>query len=167
MLRLVAAAAALFVCSSAAFARAPEPVTLTPLSHNEAALAVRGGNGVERSFTPADLEKLPTYRMETTTPWRDAPAVFEGVLLRDLLAETGLSDLPAILVTAENDYTAVIPRAVWEDTDMMVVTRVDGAAHTRRARGPIQFLVDAETYAEGLVTESHLVWMAARIEAAE
>lgn len=168
MLRSCAAIAASFLISHAAFASEIKPVSLPPIDHTEAMLTVVSPDGRERTFTPATIEALPTYRLKTTTPWREVPASFDGVMLRDLLRETGLADAGAILVTAENEFTSTIPRSVWEETDMLVVTRVDGAPHSRRARGPIQFVVDAGTYANsGLVSESHLVWMAARIEAAE
>ena len=145
---------------------APQKTVLTPMEHAKAEIVVVRPDGTEARYTPAELETFPTYRMETTTPWRDAPAMFEGVLLADILAENGLSEADAIMVTAENDFTSTIPRAVWQNVDVMVVTRVDGAPHSRRARGPIQFVVDMDTYRNsGLVEESHLVWMAARIEA--
>ncbi len=156
------------LAATVSLAGAPEPVALDPLQHNPAVLEVIGGAGSPVSFTPADLERLPTYRITTKTPWRDAPAVFDGVLLDDLLRETGLFDAPAIRVVAENDFASVIPRDLWQTTPVLVATRVDGAPHARRARGPIQFVIDMETYeTSDIARESHLVWMAARIEAVE
>ena len=76
--------------------------------------------------------------------------------------------MAAIRVVAENDYAVTIPRAVWEASPLLVATRVDGAAHSRRARGPIQFVFDMAAYeASEVITESHWVWSAARIEAAD
>ena len=50
--------------------------------------------------------------------------------------------------------------------NILVATRVNGAAHTRRERGPIQFIIDMDEYnASELTSSSNLVWMAARIEA--
>lgn len=75
--------------------------------------------------------------------------------------------MEAILVTAENDFTSVIPREVRLQHDVMLATRVDGQPHSRRARGPIQFVIDMDACENSTVArEGHLVWMAARIEAA-
>lgn len=140
-------------------------VELAPISHAEASLVIVGSDGDESTYTPADLESLTTYSLTTTTPWRDDPAVFEGILLTDLLAANGLTSEPSIVVIAENDYRTVIEREIWESVDILVATRVDGRPHSRRARGPIQFVIDDEAFnASDLTSESNLVWMAARIE---
>lgn len=145
---------------------APVSVTLEPMEHMQAELVVARPDGSEMSYTPAALEEFPTYRLRTTTPWRAEPAEFDGVMLRDILAANGLEGVDAILVTAENDFTATLPRALWETVDVVVVTRVDGRPHSRRARGPIQFVIDMDAYeASDVALEDHLVWMAARIEA--
>ncbi|MGI9391110.1 MAG: hypothetical protein ACR2O1_13720 [Boseongicola sp.] len=159
-----AACCLLFGLASSAMA-APKPVELTPIHHREAQLEIRVGDGSGASYAPEDLEAFPTYRIETTTPWRETPAVFEGILLTDLLKAHGLLDAPSIRVTAENDFTTVINQEVWEAAPILVATRVDGRPHSRRNRGPIQFVVAAEDYVGSpIVTEDHLVWMAAVIE---
>lgn len=145
---------------------APVPVVLEPVRHSPAELTVVDPDGGATLYTPASLEAFPAYRLRTTTPWRPEAASFEGVLLTDILAAHGLSDASAILVTAENDFTATIPRALWEAVDILVATRVDGRPHSRRARGPIQFVIHMDEYSQHPLTrEEHLVWMAARIEA--
>lgn len=164
-LRPLALALLLAALAGPLAAAEPEPVALAPLEHSRASLTVVARDGAETVYAPADLERLPTYRMVTTTPWREVPAAFEGVLLRDLLAAHGLEGLDAVEVTAENDYVAVIERVVWETTPVLVATRVDGRPHSRRARGPIQFVIDWDAYRahDPLVSERHMVWMAARI----
>ncbi len=148
-----------------AFAGQPEPVALTPIEHALAQLEVVGMDGHSRVYKPEDLETMTTYRLRTTTPWRTEPAEFEGVLLSDLLAANGLADAPAIRVYAENDFSSVIERDVWTSIPVLVATRVDGHAHSRRVRGPIQFVMDMDAYqASDVASESDLVWMAARIE---
>ena len=146
---------------------APKPVALDTMRHMSATLTVIGGNGSETSYTPATLEEFPTYSLRTTTPWREEPAEFEGILLRDLLEANGLADAEAIAVTAENEYQVTIPRIIWQELDVLVATRVDGRQHSRRNRGPIQFVISADEYGTSPdAREDHLVWMAARIEAA-
>jgi len=111
---------------------------------------------------------FPTCSLTTTTPWRDEPAVFEGVLLSDILEKNGLDGSPSILVTAENDYQTTMSKDLIDSVQILVATRADGKAQSRRVRGPIQFIIEAEAFAgSSPATESSLVWMAARIEAAE
>jgi hypothetical protein len=143
------------------------PVSLSPISHNTAALIVVSADGKATTYSPADLERLPTFSMTTKTPWRDVPATFDGVLLSDLLAANGLDDVEEIVVTAENDYSTSLNRALLNDVRILVATRVDGRAHTRRERGPIQFVIERNEFeASDLTSEAHFVWMAARIEPA-
>ena len=154
--------------SLGASAAEPLRVTLEAIEHQRAQLVIVEIDGSTQSYTPAELEALPTYRIVTATPWRDLPAAFDGILLSDLLAAHGLEEVQAIRVTAENDFATTIPREVWMTTPVLLATRVDGRAHSRRERGPIQFVVPAEDYAVSQVLdESHLVWMAARIEPAK
>ena len=164
---LAALAAALSLTFGAAAADDPEPVELEEIALQEAELTFAGPEG-EKTYTPAELEAFGTYRMVTSTPWRDEPAVFEGPLLGALLAAHGLADAPAIRVTAENDYSVVIPREVWSGRPVMVATRVDGKPHNRRARGPLQFVfaMDEEPALDDQAFEKNWVWMAERIEPA-
>ncbi len=160
-----AAIIAVFLAGSVR-ADAPEPIELEPIDHVAAELVIAGVGGNELRFTPATLEQLSTYRVRTTTPWREEPADFDGVLLADLLRLSGLDTVEQIRVTAENDFATIIPRALWETVPVLVATRVDGRAHTRRERGPIQFVIPMADYTSSPVaSEAHLVWMAARIEA--
>jgi len=143
---------------------APHPVTLAPMIHQQATLTIHTPDGTVHVYTPDDLEHFPTYSMITTTPWRTTPAEFEGILLKDLLKANGMENLPAIRVVAENDFTTTIERAVWESVPVLVATRVDGKPHSRRARGPIQFVIANSDYkASPVVEERHMVWMAASI----
>ena len=165
---IVAAAVAACLLATAALADQLERVVLQPIEHQPAALQVTDASGHMIRFSPADLEMLPTYAMVTLTPWRERPARFEGVLLSDLLRETGLYDSAAIRVTAENDYITTIPRAVWTSLPILIATRVDGAPHSRRERGPIQFVIDMDAHrSTDLAREEYMVWMASRLEAAD
>ncbi|MEM1265082.1 MAG: hypothetical protein AAGI50_03610 [Pseudomonadota bacterium] len=114
-----------------------------------------------------DLEALGTYRLVTRTPWRDEPAVFEGARLADVLERAGLSDQPAVRITAENDYAVTVTRDIWTTYDALVATRVDGTPHSRRARGPLQIVFDMQRVPETGQSsfEGNWVWMVAHIEA--
>ena len=155
-----------FNCSAWADAP-PEPVALAPIEHPGAELTVVAPNGETASYTVETLEAHPTYRLVTKTPWREEQAVFEGVLLADVLASNGLDAAPAIRVTAENDFTSDIPQAAWREVPILIATRVNGRPIPRRERGPLLFVVeDAAYHASPNVLEQHLVWMAKRIERA-
>lgn len=146
----------------------PMAVDLEPIRHTSAQLTVAGPNG-ETMYTPAELESLGASRMVTITPWREQAAEFDGVLLTELLEANGLSEADAIRVVAENDYAVVIPSEVWKKWPILVATRVNGKAHTRRERGPIQFVMPMSEQPEAGASGngSNWVWMAARIEAVE
>lgn len=165
--QLIALSFFLFSFGGMVFA-GPVTVALEPIRHQQATLDIRDAENRVTQYAPADLERFPTYRIVTRTPWRDQPAAFEGVLLSDLLAFHGMADAASIRVIAENDYATTIERRVWESVSVLIATRVDGRAHNRRARGPIQFIVAEDDIAgSGIVQERHLVWMAKTIEIAE
>ncbi|MEO1025824.1 MAG: hypothetical protein AAFX07_09755 [Pseudomonadota bacterium] len=166
--KFTAVVAAMTMSVSSAMAGAMTPVELEPMKHVEATLVVIGADGQSMSYTPAELEQFATYSLTTTTPWREEPAEFEGVLLSEVLAAHGLDDATSILVTAENDYSTTLQRELLDSVPILVATRVDGRPHSRRARGPIQFVIDRNAFtASELTSESNFVWMAARIEVGE
>lgn len=137
---------------------------LPPIEHREASLTLVSVAGTTAIYTPAEIEAYPTYSITTKTPWRDDPARFEGVRLRDVLAAHGLAQLDQITIRAENDFVVTMDRKVWEAEDFLIATRVDGQAHSRRARGPLQFVLDWDAYVTSdVATESHLAWMAVEI----
>lgn len=141
------------------------PVTLAPMQHHAATLRVIDTTGASHDYSVAQLEEFPTYQIITTTPWREQAAVFEGIRLTDLLAAHGLSSIEGIEVIAENDYATRIEKSVWETDAILIATRVDGMPHTRRDRGPIQFVVphDADD-PDAVIGDRHLVWMASVIK---
>jgi len=150
-----------------AAAAPPVPTTLDPIQFGAAQLVVQGPEGA-KSYDPAMLEQeLQTYRLVTTTPWRQEAATFEGVMLHDVLERHGLTGTSGIKVTAENDFEVTIPAELIAEVPILIATRVDGQPHTRRARGPLQFVIPMDIYEELGLTERYWVWMAARIEAAE
>lgn len=159
------AAIIIAVCPHLALADVPQPVSLEPVMHGEAALTIVDPDGATSVYPITMLEELPTYRIETTTPWRADPTQFDGVMLRELLEVNGLAGVDSIKVTAENDYAVTIPRALWDTVPVLVATRANGAPISRRERGPIQFVIGREDFANSdIPNESYLVWMAARIE---
>ena len=166
LLRLLAVCLGLAVPLSAP-AAAPEPATLAPMEFGPVKLVVTGPEG-ETTYDPGTLEKeFETFRLVTTTPWREEPATFEGIMLRDLLERNGLRQATGIKVTAENDYEVTIPSEVFNEVPIMIATRLNGQPHHRRARGPLQFVIPMDVFEDLDLTERYWVWMAARIAPAE
>ncbi|CTQ76164.1 hypothetical protein [Roseibium alexandrii] len=142
----------------------PIPVSLEPITHEEASIEVHASAGTIVSYTPAEIEQLPTYRVTTTTPWRSEPVDFDGVLLSDLLKKHSLNNAAELIVKAENDYSVEFLRKTWEAAPFLIATRVNGKPISRRERGPIQFIVAADDYdRETDISERHLVWMVSSI----
>lgn len=164
LFRSILAALTLGILTTQALGDMYEPVALDPIAHHDGTLVVIGADGSKVRYSPADLEQLDTYRMRTRTPWRDDPAEFDGVLLSDLLALHGLSDQSQIQIIAENDFVSSMPKSLWETVSVLIATRADGRALSRRERGPILFVIHEDEFAASpQATEAHLVWMAARI----
>ena len=165
MSRLVYALVALLVAVPlGAVAQSIERVTLADIAHTDAMLSIESG-GQSVDYTPEALEEFDTYRLVTTTPWRPEAATFEGVLLRDVLARHDMMGTDGIRVIAENGFEVTIPASVIESATILIATRVDGKPHSRRNRGPIQFVMPMSEY-EGMpnMRESYWVWMAARVK---
>lgn len=155
----------MFMMPECALAEPAIAVDLAPVEHQAASLTVINPGGSLVEYSPSELEQLPTYQIETKTPWREESAVFEGVMLFDLLSANGLIDEDSIRVTAENDYSVDLPRELWRTVPVMVATRADGNPLSRRVRGPFLFVIDSEDYeASEIAREHHLVWMVAKIE---
>lgn len=165
LLRSVALAAGLACLSGAAAFAEPTfaPVELAAIAHSDGMLRVIAADGTETTYSTDELETLPTFAIETTTPWDSEPLRFEGVMLADVLARHGLAGTD-IEVLAENDYVTAIEAEVAATGDFMIATRVDGHPLSRRERGPLLFVVPSTSLVEGgPVGERHLVWMAAEI----
>ena len=123
------------------------PVELAPLEQRDGALRVIAADGTETVYTAADLEALPTYAIVTTTPWDPEPLRFEGVMLTDLLARHGLTEV-SIEVLAENDFVTQIEVEATATGDFMIATRVEGHPLSRRERGPLLFVVPSTSLGE-------------------
>lgn len=164
---LLRAAAFLALAFAAPALAGSEPVALPPADFARASLTVVGPSG-EKTYSPAELEALGTYRMRTVTPWLPEATDHDGVRLADVLAAHGLADAEAVRIIAENDYAVVVPRAAWTGNDALIATRVAGKPHTRRNKGPLQIVFPMSDRPE-LGQNEHWalwVWMAARIEPA-
>ena len=165
-LRMNCVAVSLLVLGGITATAEPKRAGLPHIDHAVASLEVIGSEGQSAVYSPTQLEEFPTYEVETRTPCRAQPADFAGVLVSDVLARHDLLSAPMIVVTAENEFSAAFDRRAMMAAPILIATRADGAAHSRRARGPIQFVISEDDMkARGALNESPLVWMVTRFEA--
>ncbi|MDJ0628108.1 MAG: molybdopterin-dependent oxidoreductase [Rhodobacter sp.] len=99
------------------------------------ALGRTNADGAMR-YDLAMLDALGSHQVITRTPWTDGDTVFEGVLLRDLMADVEANGTEADAI-ALNDYTVGIPLQDGEQYDVILALRADGRVLTVRNRGPV------------------------------
>ncbi|HEV7371114.1 molybdopterin-dependent oxidoreductase [Arenibaculum sp.] len=109
-------------------------------------------------FDMAMLSALPQTKFEATTRWTDT-AVFEGVLLRDLLEAVG-AEGTQIVATALNEFSATIPMDDVVELPVLLATRVNGEPMKVRDFGPLWIVydVDGRPDLQNLQTERKMVW---------
>lgn len=108
-----------------------------PLSAEPPLLTVTGHIAETHvALTRADLEALPRHRLETSTTVTDGTQVFEGFLMRDLLALVGAEGVE-VIAAALNDYRVTIPISDFHDYDVLGALVMDGETLKPRDKGPI------------------------------
>lgn len=123
---------------------------------------IAGDAPVDLDF--AALETLPAHVLRTTTNWTDGDQVFEGVLLRDLLAAVG-AEGDTLLLTALNDYRIKMPAADASDIDVILAYRQNGGRMSVREKGPLWIIYpDTDPIPEA---QTRMVWQLRRIEVQE
>ena len=116
------------------------------------------------TFDRARLEGLGTRIVRTTTPWTDGVGVFEGVLMRDVLASAGVQGR-SVKVSALNDYSYTIPAKDLTDYPVILAFKINGRDFTSRDKGPFWVIYPRDDYPE-LKTkeiEHRMVWQVNKI----
>lgn len=99
-------------------------------------LVVKGpGPASAVTFSRDDLEQMGLVSVKTSTPWNEGVVDFEGVPIKDLLAQAGVSGTTAT-VTALNDYSVDIPVSDFAQFNVILATRRDGAHMPVDDQGP-------------------------------
>lgn len=165
-MRLVFAAAAvvvqLLVGGAALACDLPKPT-------GEVILTVDGminacNEGLEVQFDRAMIDALPRTEVKTENPWDHGPNVYEGVLLRDLMAYVK-ADGKAATVSALNDYRSEIPLTDMQKYNVILAYKRDGVDLPVRDKGPF-FVVFPFTEVPELATEARYaqsVWQVNRV----
>lgn len=92
-------------------------------------------DGVMR-YDLAILDALGNTTINTESPWTEGVVEYQGVLVRDILANVGATGT-SVGATALNDYTVTIPVSDFQDYDVILATRRDGEVLSVRDRGPV------------------------------
>ncbi|RDJ27919.1 hypothetical protein DWF00_12810 [Bosea caraganae] len=99
-------------------------------------------------FDRAMLEKLGLRTLRTGTAWTDGVKVFEGVLVRDLLAAVGAERATMMRAVALNDYVVDIPLSDFQRYDAIIALSMDGRELTARDKGPLWIVYPRDQFGE-------------------
>ena len=115
-------------------------------------------------FTFEELRAIGMTTVKTVTPYTDGAPVFEGVLLRALLAHVGAEHAPLEMITL-NDYRATIPAADPHDHDVLLALVRDGQRMSVRDRGPVWVIYPSRDGKEldVLMHDHKMVWQLSQI----
>ncbi len=127
-------------------------------------IAQTGPEGTAQ-FDMEMLQALPQRSFETSTIWTDGETRFVGVPLSVLLEQVG-SEGATIRATAINDYAVEIPMDSISAQDPIVAYEMDGAAMSRRQKGPlwIVYPYDSDIKYQTEVIYARSIWQLDRLE---
>ncbi|MGP3697211.1 molybdopterin-dependent oxidoreductase [Rhodobacter sp. NSM] len=123
------------VGSMAASTELPPP-SEAPLLTVDGEIAVTS-DGTRAVFDLPMLRSLPQQKFSTSTVWTEGVHEFAGVPLRALLDSLGVAEDASVSATAINDYAVEIPAEAIEDDAPIIAYEIDGAAFSRREKGPL------------------------------
>ena len=105
----------------------------------------------------AMLERIGVTRIQTSTPWTEGRPVFEGVLMRDLLAELG-AEGDSVVAVALNDYRVEIPTSDFTQYPVILAYKMDGKRLRVRDKGPLWIIYPQDDYSELNTKQGHGRW---------
>lgn len=154
-----------------ALAAAPADATdKLPAPEHEVVLEVHGriasANGGDAAYFDMDmLRALPQARLETTTAVTDGVHLFEGFLMRDLLALLG-AEGETVTASALNDYVIDIPADEFERFDVLVAHTMDGQALLPSDKGPLWIVYprDQHEVLQDIRYDYRWVWQLNRLD---
>lgn len=116
-------------------------------------------DGTDALFDLDGLESLPHAQVVTSTPWTEGQTVFDGVLLRDLLAAVGAAG-GSLRAVAINDYAVEIPAEDATVYDVIVAYEMNGEPMSVRDKGPLWIVYPMDDHDELKTpeTEAKMIW---------
>lgn len=121
-------------------------------------------DGLEVRLDRAMIDALPHREIKTANPWDQETAVYEGVLLRDLMTYVK-ADGKTATFSALNDYRSDIALADMEKYDVILAFKRNGVDLPVRDKGPF-FVVFPFSDVPELANEARYaqsVWQVSRI----
>lgn len=167
--RAIGIVGAALAAGLAVFSAAAQEAAL-PAPQGEVVLRIAGAisrtnAGAEAHFDREMIVALPPAVLETTTAVTDGVNVFEGVLMRDLLAAAG-AEGEVVLATALNEYAIDIPMEDFELYDVVAALYMDGEQLLPRDKGPIWIVYPRDDFdvLQDIRYDYRWVWQLERLE---
>lgn len=141
-----------------------------PVPQGEVLLSVHGA--IDRTnargaaqFDRTLLEALPRARVTTHTSVTDGAHVFEGFLMRDLLARVGAAG-STVTATALNDYVIEFAMDEFTKYDVIVAWAMDGQALQVQDKGPLWIVYPRDQHRElqDIRYDYRWVWQLRRLD---
>jgi hypothetical protein len=122
------------------------------------------GEAVELSLE--EIEALPQTAFVSHNEFVDAPTVFRGPLVRDVLALGGLNGVELVRFTALNDYSVDIPASDFAAFDAILAVEANGRRLSRRDKGPLWLVYPMDSHPDLQQHEfvARLIWQVVRVE---
>jgi hypothetical protein len=132
----------------------------------ETVLTLEPEEGAAIELTLEDIEALPQTAFVSHNEFVDAPTVFRGALVRDVLALVGLDDAEIVRFTALNDYWVDIPARDFAAFDAILAVEANGRRLSRRDKGPLWLVYPMDSHPELQQHEfiARLIWQVVRVE---
>ena len=138
-----------------------------PAAGADGVLAVTGSvpAAVSVDLDLGAIERMPKHRVITSTPWTESVSTFDGVLVRDLLRQLGITGSSVKLV-ALNDYSVTIPIADLDSYDVILAYGRNGEPMPVRDKGPLWVIYPLDAHPELNAQETHakMIWQVRRME---
>ena len=93
------------------------------------------------------LKALGVTKVTTSTTWTEGVSVFEGVLLRDILARVNAQG-EALTASALNDYATEVPIEDARKCPVILAFSRDGKMLSVREKGPLWIVYPKDDYPE-------------------
>lgn len=143
---IVGAAAVLSVNMVLAAEQLAAPTSLVILQvTGKIAQANRGAAAV---FDRTMIETIGLKHLHTSTAFTDGRKTFEGIMVRDLLAQVRTGGATKVTARALNDYTVDIPLSDFDRYDVLLALRMDGQDLTARDKGPLWIVYPPDDFPE-------------------
>ena len=119
---------------------------------------------IEKRFSLEDLQKIGVAVVETSTPWTNGTAKFEGVYLEDILSGLNI-EAGTVKAIALNDYSSTLPVTDAYKHSVLLAYKIDGKQLSVRDKGPlwIVYPFDADPSLKSEVIYSRSVWQLNRL----